>query len=203
MPIVSMKNMYIISGCNGAGKTTAAFYMLPEMLECKEFINLDEIARGLSPFNPDSMKYRAVRIQNERMNMLLEKEDNFAVETTLSALTYIEKVFMAQKNGFIVNLLFFWLNSVELAKERVRKRVLEGGHDVPDDVIERRYERGLFNFFNHYMSICDNIRFFDNSEEKPRLIMGKVLDNKMDVYDKELYYSLENKYKLGNQEVCI
>ncbi len=197
MPIVSMKNMYIISGCNGAGKTTAAFYMLPEMLECKEFINLDEIARGLSPFNPDSMIYPAVRIQHERINMLLKKEDNFAVETTLSALTYIEKVFLAQKNYFIVNLLFFWLNSVELAKERVRKRVSEGGHDVPDDVIERRYERGLFNFFNHYLPICDNIMFFDNSEEKPRLIMGKVLDNKMDIYDKELYYFLENKYKLA------
>lgn len=188
--------MYIISGCNGAGKTTAAFYMLPEMLECKEFVNLDEIARGLNPLNPDSVTYPAVRLLHSRLESLLKKDANFAVETTLSALSYIEKVHAAQGKGFVVNLLFFWLNSTDLAIDRVKLRVSQGGHHVPQDVIIRRYGRGLFNFFNHYMDICDNVMFFDNSSEKPRLIMGRVLDNDIDIYDAELYNSLKDKYLL-------
>jgi predicted ABC-type ATPase len=196
-----MKNMYIISGCNGAGKTTAAFYMLPEMLECKEFVNLDEIAKGLSPFNPESATYPAVRLLHARLVTLLGKDANFAVETTLSALSYIEKVHLAHQNNFKVNLLFFWLNSTDLAKERVKHRVSQGGHNVPEDVIVRRYERGLFNFFNHYIQICDNVMFFDNSGEKPRLIMGKVKDNDFDIYDEELYNQLKNKYTLIDQHV--
>lgn len=196
-----MKNMYIISGCNGAGKTTAAFYMLPEMLECKEFVNLDEIAKGLSPFNPESATYPAVRLLHARLLTLLGKDANFAVETTLSALSYIEKVQLAHENNFKVNLLFFWLNNTDLAKERVKLRVSQGGHNVPEDVIVRRYERGLFNFFNHYIQICDNVMFFDNSGEKPRLIMGKVKDNDFDIYDEELYNHLKNKYTLTDQNV--
>lgn len=194
MHLISMKNMYIISGCNGAGKTTAAFYMLPEMLECKEFVNLDEIARGLNPLNPDSVTFPAVRLLHARLETLLKKEVNFAVETTLSALSYIEKVHKAQEQNFVVNLLFFWLNSTDLAKERVKLRVSQGGHNVPEDVIERRYERGLYNFFNHYMDICDNVMFFDNSGEKPKLIMGRVKNNEVDIYDPVLYNELKIKY---------
>ena len=194
LQLTSMKNMYIISGCNGAGKTTAAFYMLPEMLECKEFVNLDEIARGLNPLNPDSVTYPAVRLLHSRMESLLKKDANFAVETTLSALSYIEKVHKAQEEKFVVNLLFFWLNSTDLAIERVKLRVSQGGHNVPEDVIVRRYYRGLYNFFNHYMDICDNVMFFDNSGEKPRLIMGRVQNNDVDIYDPQLYEELKSKY---------
>lgn len=136
------KNLYIISGCNGAGKTTASYTVLPEILNCKEFVNADEIARGLSPFNPESVAIEAGRLMLQRIDFLLEKDTSFSIETTLSTKSYINLVRRAQEKGFSVRILFFWLNSPELAIRRVAERVAKGGHNIPEPIIRRRYTAG-------------------------------------------------------------
>ena len=113
------KNLYIISGCNGAGKTTASYTVLPEILECKEFVNADEIARGLSPFNPESMAIEAGRLMLQRIDDLLGKDITFAIETTLATKPYINLVRRAQAKGYRVSIVFFWLRTPELAIQRV------------------------------------------------------------------------------------
>lgn len=170
---VSDKKLYIISGCNGAGKTTASFTILPEILECKEFVNADEIAKGLSPFQPEKVAIEAGRIMLNRINELFADHENFAFETTLSTRSYRNKITEARKNGYDVTLLFFWLQSVELAKERVKTRVSEGGHNIQPEVIERRYLKGIRNLFNIYLPIVDNSYIFDNSEGVHELIAEK------------------------------
>ncbi len=189
-----MKNMYILSGCNGAGKTTAAYFILPEILQCKEFVNADEIARGLSPFKPDSVMYQAGKIMSKRIQRLIETGENFAVETTLSAITYRDKVLWAQENGYVVSLIFFWLSSAELAKQRVKLRVEEGGHNVAESVIERRYQKGLYHFFEDFLQICDNVMLFDNSDNAPKLVMAKTKGEKEEIYNNEIYQQICNSY---------
>ncbi|MBQ2589239.1 MAG: zeta toxin family protein [Prevotella sp.] len=158
------KNLYIISGCNGAGKTTASYTVLPEILNCKEFVNADEIARGLSPFNPESVAIEAGRLMLQRIDFLLEKDTSFSIETTLSTKTYINLVRRAQEKGFSVRILFFWLNSPELAIRRVAERVAKGGHNIPEPIIRRRYTAGLKNLFNLFMDQVDYWDIYDNSD---------------------------------------
>jgi predicted ABC-type ATPase len=124
------KNLYIIGGCNGAGKTTASFTILPEILNCHEFVNADEIARGLSPFKPESVAFESGRIMLHRINELLGRDESFALETTLATKIYRQKIERAKQNGYSVSLLFFWLKYPDLAKERVKIRVLKGGHNT-------------------------------------------------------------------------
>jgi predicted ABC-type ATPase len=137
------KNLYIVTGCNGAGKTTASFTILPDIIDCKEFVNADEIAKGLSPFQPEKVAFEAGRIMLNRINDLLKGKENFAFETTSSTKTYKLKIEKAKRNGYLVTLLFFWLQSVDLAKERVKVTVQEGGHNIDPDIIQRRYMRGI------------------------------------------------------------
>jgi len=186
--------MYILSGCNGAGKTTAAYYILPEILQCKEFVNADEIARGLSPFQPEKVMYEAGKIMSTRINGLIEKGENFAVETTLSAIVYREKVAKAQQNGYTVNLIYFWLSNPELAKHRVRLRVEEGGHNIATPVLIRRYYKGLRNFFDVFSPICDNVMMFDNSDKAPKLIMTKEKEQDAEIYNQEIYNQIFDTY---------
>jgi predicted ABC-type ATPase len=159
-----MKRLYIISGCNGAGKTTASYTILPEMLNCNEFVNADEIAKGLSPFNPNKVAIKAGRLMLTRIDELLESGVDFAFETTLATRSYVNTVKKAQEKGYLVTVLYFWLNSPELAVERVRIRVKEGGHHIPEETIRRRYDLGISNMFNLYIPITDYWMFIDNSE---------------------------------------
>ncbi len=170
------KVLYIIAGCNGAGKTTASFTILPEIINCKEFVNADEIAKGLSPFQPENVAIESGRIMLYRINELIEKGDSFAFETTLSTKSYRQKVFVAQQAGFRVSLLFFLLNSIDLAIDRVRIRVAEGGHNIDNEVIKRRYLRGLKNLFEIYLPIVDEGLIFDNSFGTPELVFQKSKD---------------------------
>ncbi|MCU0340310.1 MAG: zeta toxin family protein [Spirosomaceae bacterium] len=158
-----MPQLYIIAGPNGAGKTTAAMTILPEVLHCDEFVNADAIAVGLSPFQPEKVAMEAGRLMLQRIDTLLNQGVDFAIETTLSTKSYANFIRKAKTKGYEVTMLFLWLNSVELAKARVKKRVLQGGHNIPTDVIERRYERGLRNFFTMFSKIVDNWLFYDNS----------------------------------------
>lgn len=164
------KNLYIIAGCNGAGKTTASFTILPEILNCFEFVNADEIAKGLSPFQPEKVAFEAGRIMLNRINELFKSNVDFGFETTLSSKTYKNKVSFAQTNNYKVTLLFFWLRNVELAIERVKLRVEKGGHSIPVPVIERRYKNGIKNLFEIYLPLCDEVMIMDNSDIKYELI---------------------------------
>ncbi|KAA8484087.1 putative ABC-type ATPase [Arcticibacter tournemirensis] len=167
------KSLYIIAGCNGAGKTTASFTILPEIIECREFVNADEIAKGLSPFQPEKVAIEAGRIMLSRINELLKANESFAFETTLSTRSYKNKILEAKQKGYSTMLLFFWLENVELAKERVKSRVAEGGHNIDPEVIERRYHKGINNLFNIYLPIVDDALVFDNSLGRHELLAQK------------------------------
>jgi predicted ABC-type ATPase len=188
------KNLYIIAGCNGAGKTTASFTILPEILDCKEFVNADEIAKGLSPFQPEKVSFEAGRIMLHRVNELLSMKENFAFETTLATKSYKSKVINAQNNNYTVSLLFFWLQNVDLAIERVKSRVLEGGHNIETEVIQRRYKNGIKNLFDIYISIVDEVMIFDNSGGKPELIAEKILESEVNIINEIKFNKLKNYY---------
>lgn len=119
------KKLYIIGGCNGAGKTTASFNILPELLNCKEFVNADEIARGLSPFQPEKVSIEAGRLMLIRIDELIQSNQDFSFETTLSTRSFVNTIDRAKSAGYFVTLIFFWLESVELAKDRVKKEFLK------------------------------------------------------------------------------
>ena len=160
-----MPNLYIIAGCNGAGKTTASMTVLPEILNCYEFVNADEIARGLSPFQPEKVAIEAGRIMLNRIKHLVETGEDFAFETTLATKSYVSFIQKAKEKGYRVTLVFVYLNSIELAKQRVVDRVLKGGHNIEAEVIERRYHAGLKNFLHLYIPHCDLWMLVDNSLE--------------------------------------
>lgn len=130
------KTIYIIGGCNGAGKTTASFTILPEIIDCKEFVNADEIAKGLSPFQPDAASFEAGRIMLQRIEEMVRQNKTFAFETTLASIIYKKRLEAAQKAGYSIFLIYFWLQNADLAKERVRIRVMEGGHNIIQEIIE-------------------------------------------------------------------
>ena len=160
---MSRKRLYIIAGCNGAGKTTASRTILTEALKCKYFVNADEIARGLSPFNPQSVSIEAGRLMRKRMDVLMSNNADFAFETTLATRYYARLIRQAQEAGYFVSLLFFWLPTPDQAVERVAHRVAEGGHNVPPEVVRRRYYRGLRYLTSLYTPICDYWVIYDNS----------------------------------------
>lgn len=182
-----MPNLYIISGCNGAGKTTTSFNILPDILDCKEFVNADEIARGLSPFHPEKVSIEAARIMLERIDNLMRTKADFAFETTLSTRSYVNKVKLAKESGYEVTLLYLWLNSQELAIERVKERVREGGHNIPEQVIRRRYSRGIKNLIDLFIPIVDNWIVIDNSEIS-FLIVAEGLDGEnIVIHDRHIW----------------
>ena len=188
------QNLYIIAGCNGAGKTTASYTILPEIIECKEFVNADEIAKGLSPFQPETVAFEAGRIMINRINELLKENESFGFETTLSTRSYKNKILKAKEQGYTVTLLFFWLNNIDLAKERVKTRVKEGGHNIPEKVIERRFIKGIINLFDLYLPIVDNVLLFDNSYGKHKLIAQKIDNEKIIVIDIKKFNLLKEFY---------
>lgn len=183
------KILYIISGCNGAGKTTASFTVLPEILQCKEFVNADEIAKGLSPFNPDSVAIEAGRLMLQRIEELLNRNETFSIETTLATRSYVNLVRKAQSRGYQVRLIFFWLESPDLAVQRVAERVSKGGHNIPLEVIKRRYVAGIRNLFKFFMKEVDLWMIYDNSRTLRTFVAkgGKTFDDEIvleDIYNK-------------------
>jgi len=188
------RKLYIIAGCNGAGKTTASFTILPEILDCKEFVNADEIAKGLSPFQPEKVSFEAGRIMLNRINDLLSENKNFAFETTLSTRSYKNKLAEAKEKGYRITLLFFWLQNTDLAKERVKIRVFEGGHNIEPEIIERRYIKGIKNLFDIYLPIDDGALIFDNSEGKHELLAHKQIDGILNIVNQEKFKLLKSYY---------
>ena len=202
-----MPRLYIISGCNGAGKTTASYSLLPEMLDCKEFVNSDEFAKGLSPFDPSKASIQASRMMLMKIRYLLKKQQDFAIETTLATRTLLKIAKQAQMAGYTVTLLYFWLNSPDLAIERVRARVEAGGHDIPEETIRRRYSTGIYYFFNLYAPICERWILTDNSQIPFRVIAEGTKDEVINIRDEETYSKIvaiseeRRKYEEENESI--
>lgn len=182
-----MANLYVISGCNGAGKTTASYSLLPDMLSCKEFVNADEIAKGLSPFQPDKVAIEAGRIMLSRIKDLINHNVDFAFETTLATKSYVQFIREAQSKGYLVTLVYFWLNSPELAIERVKTRVISGGHNIPEDVIRRRYSAGMNNLSKLYLPICDYWLIIDNSEPPFQIVAEGFKTENIEINNQIIY----------------
>jgi predicted ABC-type ATPase len=189
---IKMPNLYIIAGCNGAGKTTASMTVLPEILNCYEFVNADEIARGLSPFQPEKVAIEAGRIMLNRLNQLIESGVDFAFETTLATKSYVSFIKRAKIKGYTIILVFIYLESVQLAKKRVSLRVISGGHNIPIDVIERRYKSGLKNLQNLYIPISDHWYCFDNTKDSPYLVAeGNILKGET-IFDDQIWSTIKS-----------
>ena len=171
-----MPRLFIIAGCNGAGKTTASNLFLPDMLHIKEFVNADEIARVISPSEPEAVALQAGRIMLKKIDELISNKVDFAFETTLSTRSFVDLCKHARENDYSIFLVFYWLDSPQFAIERVKQRVSEGGHHVPADIIIRRYKRGLSNFLNLYKNLVDYWTLYDNSKVEQELIaIGKLM----------------------------
>jgi len=168
--LISNKKLYIIAGPNGAGKTTASMEYLKVDLNCMEFVNADNIAYGLSPFQPEKVAITAGKLMLKRIDELLELQIDFAIETTLSSMQLMRIIERAKEKHYEIILLFYWLDSVDLAVRRVENRVANGGHNIPKDTIERRYYRGINNLFQLYIKTVDYWLLIDNSDINPEII---------------------------------
>ena len=163
-----MPDVVVIAGPNGAGKSTLAPHLLRDGLGFYEYVNADTIAQGLSAFAPENAAMEAGRVMLHRLNDLAQERRDFAFETTLASRFYSKWLKSIQADGFNVHLVFLWLNSPELAIERVAERVRDGGHNIPEETIRRRYERGLENFFKLYQPFVNSWEVLDVSEESPK-----------------------------------
>jgi predicted ABC-type ATPase len=163
------KRIVIIAGPNGAGKTTFAREFLPTDADCPNFVNADLIAAGLSPFAPDLAAFKAGRLMLETIADYVKRDESFSFETTLSGLTYAQMIPVWRASGYLVKLIFLSLPNVEIALERVATRVKQGGHNVPEDVIRRRFAHGIKNF-ERYKVLVDSWQLYDNSGAPPILM---------------------------------
>jgi predicted ABC-type ATPase len=168
--IKTHKKIAIIAGPNGAGKTTFAREFLPREADCPDFINVDLIAAGLSPFDPDRAAFRAGRLVSQEIRQRVRAGESFAFETTLSGRHYARLIPLWRNAGYYVKLIFLSLPTVELAIVRVSARVAQGGHSVPEDVIRRRFDTGLCNFRNLYCELVDSWVLYDNSGPMPKFV---------------------------------
>ncbi len=163
-------NLYIIAGPNGAGKTTFARQYLPNYANCTNFINADLIAQGLAPFAPESVALHAGRLMLEQIKLYAEREEDFALETTLAGRGHLGLIRRLKERGYKVQFFFLWLPAVELALTRIGARVSQGGHDIPESVVRRRFGRSIQNFLMHYRPLADKWILFDNSGAVPAVI---------------------------------
>jgi predicted ABC-type ATPase len=145
--------LYVIAGPNGSGKTTFSKKFLPDYVECLEFVNVDLIAKGLSPFTPERAILQAGRIMLEQIHSLGNRGIDFGFETTLAGKTYLKLLNELKQKGYSIHLFFLWIKSVKLALERIELRVQQGGHSIPEATVRRRFRRGIFNFFHKYQPI--------------------------------------------------
>ncbi len=164
---------YIIAGPNGAGKTTFAREFLPNYADCRNFINADLIAEGLSPFSPEAASVRAGRLMLEEIQLSMRRRADFGLETTLSGRSYLNLVRRLRERGYAAHFFYLWVPNVELALSRIRERVSRGGHDVPEAVVRRRFGRSIRNFLIHYRALADSWALYDNTGATPEMIASE------------------------------
>ncbi|MGV0106673.1 Zeta toxin family protein [Nostoc sp. DSM 114160] len=188
-----MPSLYIIGGANGSGKTTVSMSLLPNFLDCFEYVNADAIAAGLSPLNPDSMAMEAGRLMIMRLRTLSNSGSDFAFETTLAARSFAPFIIDCRAKGYTINLIYFWLQSVDLAVERVAARVASGGHSIPEDVIRRRYQQGRINLISLYLPLCDRWIIYDNSNNDTRLVAEYRRGQQLVVYENAIWNQIRGQ----------
>jgi predicted ABC-type ATPase len=186
-----LKDIFILGGPNGAGKTTAANALLPAGLRTREFVNADEIARGLSPFNVEGVAMAAGRIMIDRIRDLVRQGEDFAIETTCSGRQHAVWLADCKRDGWRITLIFLWLASPELAVERVARRVLQGGHSIPPDVIRRRYAGGIRNMQRLYLPLAENASIYDNTDGQLTLVAKRIEGSELVVCDRERWLRTE------------
>ncbi len=181
-----MPQLFIISGCNGSGKTTASYAVLPEELGCTQFVNSDEFAKSLSPFNPESAYVAASRYMLLKIRYLFSQKADFCIETTLATRSLKKMIKDAKAEGYFVTLLYFWLDSPERAVARVKARVLAGGHNIKEETIRRRYSMGLYYLFKDFMPLCDKWILTDTSQD-PHTTIALGGDDNITIIDRDKY----------------
>lgn len=180
------KQLYVVGGSNGAGKTTFARVFLPDYAGCRRFINPDLIAAGLSPFDPALAMVEAGRLVLREIDKSIRAGDSFSFESTLSGKTYLKVIQNAKSRGYTVHLFYVWIPDVELGLARIRDRVQNGGHNVPEIDVRRRFPRTLTNLFDYYRPLVDSLHFFDNSGQDPVLVFEDA-NGKMTIHDETRY----------------
>ncbi len=186
-------SVYVIAGPNGAGKTTFAREFLPSYADCRNFVNADLIAQGVSPFSPAAAAIRSGRLMIGEIEQYAARQADFGFETTLSGRTHLNLIRDLKKRGYSVHVFFLWVSGVELALSRIRGRVRKGGHDVPAAVVRRRFERSMRNFFAHYRRLADSWLLFDNSGARPKAIALEKR-GELRIVQEELYSELSSRY---------
>ena len=181
------RRLYIIAGCNGAGKTTASNMLIPFVFQNSRFLNADNIARENWPDNPENKAIEAGRIMLSKIDAMIDEGLSMTIETTLAARSYTKLIDKAHRNGYDVMLVFFWLKSPEIALQRVMQRVSEGGHNIPEDTILRRYEKGIKNLFNLYIPLCDMWHIYDNSDHNRKPIAKGRKNELIQIIDETIY----------------
>lgn len=181
-----MKNVYVIAGSNGAGKTTFARTFLPEFVHCPRFINADLIAQGLSPFAPERAAMTAGRLVLRQIQEFARQGVDFGFETTLSGKSYVGWLKKLKSLGYDIHLFFLWIPNAELALSRIHERVIEGGHTVPEADVRRRFHRSVLNFFSLYKPLLSSWMIFNNSGLRPDLI-AKGNNEKVEILNRDLF----------------
>lgn len=177
---------YIIAGPNGAGKTTFALYYLPEIAGCRNFINADLIAHGLSPLNTAAAQLKAGKLFLQEIYKNIEQRKDFAFETTLAGRGHQNLIKKLRRDSWRIVLFFLWIPDMDFSKRRIRERVRQGGHDIPDETIVRRYPRVIYNLIYSYIPLCDKVFCYDNSNPEPVLIFEETSPNRTILND-EIY----------------
>lgn len=189
-----MKRILMIAGPNGAGKTTIASRLIPDLPMLYEFINADEIARGLAPLHPETVALSASKLMITRLRELFEANKSFAFETTAAGTNYIKYLKEAKSKGYQLGLIFLWVSSSNQAIQRVSKRVSQGGHNVPAETVKRRYYAGIKNLFKYYLPLADFAIILDNSlplEDTDRIIASKSVQYPLEVENKTVWKKME------------
>jgi predicted ABC-type ATPase len=191
-----MPNLFIIAGPNGAGKTTYVKRFLRQEMQCREFVNADLIAAGLSPFAPERAAFEAGRIMLKRLRDLFTRRDDFSFETTLTGYGYMPMLREMKEAGYRIRLDYLWFPHLEVTRARVKQRVTKGGHNIPDDVQVRRFGKGLRFLLEHYRPLLHDWRIYDNTGQNPHLVVAER-DGRLRVHDASRLVMIEALTKLA------
>ena len=186
-------DLYVIAGPNGSGKTTFAQEFLPNYADCNNFVNADLIAQGMAPFSPDTAAVRAGRLMLGEIRSFARRGESFAFETTLSGRSYMSLFRQLKARGYKIHIFFLWLDSADLALSRIRERVSRGGHDVPELVVRRRFDRSTRNFLLQYRQLADSWVLFDNSGKVPSVVALADQEG-VRIIERGIYFGLIKRY---------